>query len=296
MRMFERFFLGVCFIFTFGTVAVSAVYCSSQQEKNKKYVWNPNIETSSNIKDLKKIFNTIENDGKLIITGLVDKNNVSDIKIPSFINKNGVKVPVDISEEFIKSLESKRSEVKSLTIGGQVNLDLLANNGKGNYFNRLEKLEFENGIKKIPNNLFVTTTLKEIKLPNSIEIIDSQAFRNTAIKEIELPNTIKELLSQSFAFTTKLEKVTFRPVEGKEPSKTMKIGSSVFEQTALTNFEFPSSLQNVDFEFTIHNELFFTFYDCENLKKIKSSSGVKDKYMAIQQFKTYIETKKISWN
>lgn len=289
MRIFERFFLGICFVFTLGIVATSAVFCSSNS--NTKNNWHPNIESVYKEEDFNKIFNTNVDQDKAVIVGLNNKNDITNLKIPSFVEKNGVKVPVDISKEFLDSLKANKSEVKSLTIGGNVNLELLG----PNYFNRLESLEFENGITKIPNYSFITPTLKEIKIPNSVEIIDSQAFRNTSIKEIELPNTIKQILSQAFAFTSKLEKVTFRVVDGAVPTEKIKIGSAIFESTSLVNFEFPNSIKDVEFDFLILSEIFFPFYN-STIKNIKSSSELKEKFLFAERFKTYIQTKNILWN
>lgn len=293
MKFSEKFFLGFCFMFTFGAIVTSVVYCSSQQ--NKEYSWHPNVETISKKKDIDKVFNLVKQDEKFVIESLVNEDDITEIRIPSFvIDKNKV-VPLDISKEFINLLASKKNQVKSLTIGGNVNLELLKNNGKGAYFDKLESLEIENGIKEIPPYLFVTPTLKTIKLPNSIETISDQAFRNTSIEEIELPDTIQNLSSQCFAFNKNLKKATFRRVDGKIPSNLITIGSAVFQGTALSSFVFPKSLKNVNFEFSKNDYRFFMFYECNELKEISSTKEVKDKFFSIISFPEYITSKKIQW-
>lgn len=295
MKLFEKIFLWFCFSFTFGVVGITSIYHSFRQSKSDNN-WDPNIQTLINRDELDKKFITLEKDGKFIIQGLANDNDVSEIKIPTFVDNNGSKIPVDISKEFIESLQSKKSDVKSLTIGGNVDLELLKVNDKGNYFNKLESLKLEDGIKKIPNNLFVTPSLKEIKLPNSIEIIDSQFFRNTSITEIEIPNTIKELLSQSFAFARKLEKVTFRNVNNEKPSEFVKLGGAIFQETNISSFTFPNNWKNIEFEFTIEDEMFFMFFNCFNLKIIQSSSMIKNKFFEKSAFKLYVDKNKIVWS
>ena len=140
----------------------------------------------------------------------------------------------------------------------------------------LKSVTFEEGITKIPDNLFQNCqSLEYISLPDTIISVGSNAFKNCSLlKEVILPNDIKYIGNEAFCDCTNLSNI-------KLPKSLEKIGYSVFSNCIqLTEIEIPKSLtyanhpfgnsglQTVTFEKGTSKVVSDLFGNAYNLKKV----------------------------
>ena len=125
----------------------------------------------------------------------------------------------------------------------------------------LNDVEFADGIKTIPQNLFLKCTgLKEIALPDTVTTIGSAAFEYCSnLTSIVWPNNLTTIGDSAFYACTKLAEVAL-------PDTVTKIGSNAFSDcTSLSKVTLPDSLNTMGDE---------AFCNCFSLKVLKLSNSM----------------------
>ncbi|KAK8836348.1 hypothetical protein M9Y10_039690 [Tritrichomonas musculus] len=151
----------------------------------------------------------------------------------------------------------------------------------------IAKLDWINEESFIPFRYLNTSKLEKILLTDDIKIsnIPNCLFAFSCLEEISIPSSVKSLKTSSFKDCYNLEKVTFssncqikrierfafygcrRLKSFSIPNKVNVISMKSFAFTGLTEIEFPSSIQKVDY---------MAFYNCTNLSKIMFNEGLKE--------------------
>lgn len=129
------------------------------------------------------------------------------------------------------------------------------------FCSQLTNIEFEEGRKEIPDNLFVNCTgLQEITLPDSIEKIGRSAFRGcNNLKSVTFPNGLIEIDESAFYKCESLTEVMLGDM-------VSKIGKSAFAGcVSLSKVQLSSELDRI-------NE--FLFNDCTKLSSIVFPEGI----------------------
>ena len=119
----------------------------------------------------------------------------------------------------------------------------------------LQSVTFEDGITKIPNNLFRNcTSLKSITIPDSATEIGSYAFYGcTALNNVGMEYGIKDIDPYAFAYCTSLKEISI-------PDSVTLMGSQMFyECTSLEKVKLPNTRKTI---------LASMFYNCKSLKNI----------------------------
>ena len=119
------------------------------------------------------------------------------------------------------------------------------------YCEELQKVEIEAGCKVevIGNNTFYRTgNLKSINLEacTSLKEIGILAFSTSGVESITFPASIEIIDASAFIDCTNLSEVKFaveKGEDGLEVSHLSSIGNTAFENTALTSFTFPESVE-----------------------------------------------------
>lgn len=103
----------------------------------------------------------------------------------------------------------------------------------------LEKVEFQDGLKSIPEFCFGDcSSLKEVHLPSTLESIGYSAFIRCPITHIDFPHTLKNIYEKAFSFCP-IEELVF-------PEGLLKIAEGAFMCcTSLKSIEFPSTLEEI---------------------------------------------------
>ena len=125
----------------------------------------------------------------------------------------------------------------------------------------LNDVEFADGIKTIPQNLFLKCTgLREIALPDTVTTIGSAAFEYCSnLTSIVWPNNLTTIGDSAFYACTKLAEVAL-------PDTVTKIGSNAFSDcTSLSKVTLPDSLNTMGDE---------AFCNCFSLKELKLSNSM----------------------
>ena len=125
----------------------------------------------------------------------------------------------------------------------------------------LNDVEFADGIKTIPQNLFLKCTgLKEIALPDTVTTIGSAAFEYCSnLTSIVWSNNLTTIGDSAFYACTKLAEVAL-------PDTVTKIGSNAFSDcTSLSKVTLPDSLNTMGDE---------AFCNCFSLKELKLSNSM----------------------
>ena len=103
----------------------------------------------------------------------------------------------------------------------------------------LEKVTIPEGIETIGNGAFMgCINVQEVMIPEGVTEIGSNAFDNCGnIKEIDFPETLKTIGNSAFANNNKLEKVRF-------PDKIERIGADAFQNDSkITEIKLPENLK-----------------------------------------------------
>ena len=125
----------------------------------------------------------------------------------------------------------------------------------------LNDVEFADGIKTIPQNLFLKCTgLREIALPDTVTTIGSAAFEYCSnLTSIVWSNNLTTIGDSAFYACTKLAEVAL-------PDTVTKIGSNAFSDcTSLSKVTLPDSLNTMGDE---------AFCNCFSLKELKLSNSM----------------------
>ena len=129
---------------------------------------------------------------------------------------------------------------------------------------RLAEITIPQGVTKIPSGAFSSCKgLRRVEIPNSVSIIDENAFFNChSIENIEIPESVVKIGGQAFSGCYSLKRVVLpngvdclsyslfyccsNLVEVVLPDGLKKIESFVFYNTAITEFEVPLSVTNIE--------------------------------------------------
>ena len=125
----------------------------------------------------------------------------------------------------------------------------------------LNDVEFADGIKTIPQNMFLKCTgLKEIIIPDTVTTIGSSAFEYCSnLTSVVWSNKLTTIGSSAFYACTKLAEVTL-------PDTVTKIDSNAFSDcTSLSKVNLPDSLTTMEDE---------AFCNCSSLKELKLSNSM----------------------
>ena len=146
------------------------------------------------------------------------------------------------------------------------------NNGAFDNCQRLEKITFGKGIKKLGSHIFRgCTNLSHVKIPSSITTFGSGVFANcpkltkvgVGIENgIELESNITEIPASICAGCTNITEITI-------PDTVIRIGQAAFYSCNITEIVFPDSLE----EITGDNN--GAFANCQRLENITFGSGIK---------------------
>lgn len=93
-----------------------------------------------------------------------------------------------------------------------------------NVFNGLTKIEIENGVQNIGNQMFECMTVQNVKIPSSVERIGKRAFADSRLlTNIEISEGVKQIDNEAFDVCSALTTV-------KIPSTVTSIGNYVFHE------------------------------------------------------------------
>lgn len=124
----------------------------------------------------------------------------------------------------------------------------------------LVEISIPDGVTKIPEFAFSDCrNLRHIEIPDTVSVIGRDVFSGCyAIEQIALPSGIDSLSIRLFADCTNLVKVTFS-------DKLKEIRTSAFDNTAITEFEVPESVTNIESS---------VFYGCRYLTNVTINAQV----------------------
>ena len=88
---------------------------------------------------------------------------------------------------------------------------------------------------------FYNTKITSISLPSTVKIIGLNAFRSTPLTSIVIPDAVESIGDHAFASCTSLATIT---ISENSQLKSF-VGEYQFEQTAISSFYFPSSLESL---------------------------------------------------
>ena len=109
------------------------------------------------------------------------------------------------------------------------------------YHSGLNKVNFEEGITKIPQYLFSdATALETIAIPDTVTLIGVEAFSDcSALKNVTIPDSVTEIGSQAFYECSSLETITI-------PESIKELGNYAFYGcTSLLAIKFPSLITEI---------------------------------------------------
>ena len=109
------------------------------------------------------------------------------------------------------------------------------------YHSGLNKVNFEEGITKIPQYLFSdATALETIAIPDTVTLIGGEVFSDcSALKNVTIPDSVTEIGSQAFNKCTSLETITL-------PESIKTLGDYAFDGcTLLSAIKFPSLITEI---------------------------------------------------
>ena len=136
------------------------------------------------------------------------------------------------------------------------------------FFGKCTALTTVNGLENskvdgIYTQAFYNTKITSISLPSTVKTIGLNAFRNTPITSIVIPDAVESIGDHAFASCTSLATITIS-----ENSNLKKFdGTYQFEQTIITSFYFPSSLESLGTE--------GAFYKCYSLETLINFENTK---------------------
>ena len=145
------------------------------------------------------------------------------------------------------------------------------------FFNRCYAFTTLNGLEKssvegILANTFNGTKLASISLPSTVTTIGDSAFRGTPITSIVIPDAVESIGDHAFAACTSLATIT---ISENSKLKTLS-GGYHFEQTIITSFYFPSSLESLGTE--------GAFFKCGSLATLVNFENTKIKDIPYRTF------------
>ena len=177
-----------------------------------------------------------------------------------------VEIPEGIKTSYESSSGAKKFEDASKLIEASfpTSMELI-----GEYFfNRCYALTTVTGLEntkvtKIYRNTFNNTAITSVTMPSTVASIGDYAFSSTKITSIAIPDNVVTIGDHAFASCKSLATVTIT-----ENSKLKEFtGSFQFEQTAITSFYFPSTLESL-------GEV-GTFYMCSSLVTLTNLENTK---------------------
>ncbi len=136
------------------------------------------------------------------------------------------------------------------------------------FFGKCTALTTVNGLENskvdgIYKQAFYNTKITSIALPSTVKTIGQDAFRNAPITSIVIPNSVESIGDHAFASCTSLATISIS-----ENSKLKRFdGQYQFEQTAISNFYFPSSLESIGTG--------GAFYKCSSLETLVNFENTK---------------------
>ena len=176
----------------------------------------------------------------------------------------------------------------------------------------LEKVEFEEGITRIPTGIFGDTGLKEVEIPDTVTSIGERSFADCAnLEKVTLSKNLKSIGNRAFVRCTKIGKINlpkslmevdtyginwWYPFDGCSNLKEIEfeegitqIPTGIFGNTGLENVKIPdtvtsigersfadcTNLQEVKISDTVTSIGVESFTDCANLEKVNLSKNLK---------------------
>lgn len=124
-------------------------------------------------------------------------------------------------------------------------------------------------ITKIASNAFSgCAALTEFTIPEGVTQIASFAFKGAGLTSVVIPTTVTTIAQEAFRDCKNLTSFTFADSENSKISSMT--GSNIFQNTAITEFEFPETGKPISLSST------GLFRYCETVTKVTLSSGVKN--------------------
>ena len=212
-------------------------------------------------------------------------NNLKEIKLPSQLKEIGVSAFANCKAAESIYIPKSLQQVNDVISGAYV-----CSVFEG--CSSVKKIEFEEGISKIPKSLFKRCEwLKSISIPDSVTSIGSEAFWHceqletvqfssgllfigsgafsgcSKLKEMDLPACLTEISSSAFYGCSSLKEI-------KLPSKLKEIGVSAFANCkAAESIYVPKSLQQVN-DVISGAYVCSVFEGCSSVKKIEFEEGI----------------------
>ncbi len=148
------------------------------------------------------------------------------------------------------------------------------------YCSAMETVVIQDGIEKIPDNLFYRCTgIKNVKIPASVYSIGKYAFcQCTSLENIQIPGNVSTICAYAFSGTP-IQSITI-------PHTVTSMGGAVFKNcTSLTDVTLPSSRENIAVS---------TFEGCTALEKVVLPESVKN--IRASAFKNCTALKELVWS
>ena len=111
------------------------------------------------------------------------------------------------------------------------------------YCDKLETVNWCEGVKEIQSRAFEETAITDPKLPDSVEVISDMAFEDSKINHLDLPKNLKELGNRSFAGTYDL-KYLYVPMQ--IPARGTYSECSAFGQSGIEKLVFADGITEVN--------------------------------------------------
>ncbi len=131
----------------------------------------------------------------------------------------------------------------------------------------LKEVKFEEGITKIPDEIFYNCTgLEEVVIPDTVTEIGYSSFESCDnLTKVEIPDSVTEIKGRAFAECQNLIGIDL-------PKKLISLHYQAFYRTPITKITIPKSLENIvgTYSYTIGDP----FSECTDLKEVKFEEGI----------------------
>lgn len=254
-----------------------------EDEYNFTVTQNREIYIITKVIDEMNDFNFESTEDTLVINGLKEGSDITDLVIPDIVT--GIGYRAFYGNETIRTITFGKNfkyigdeafancNIDSVVFDSQSNIDFIGVSAFAN--STIGEIIFCDNIKEIRNNAFNEVKIHTIELPKNLEIIGQSAFSSKwdnysttnyfHIDTLIIPNTVKEIGDNAF-INTLINNVVFE-----ENSSIEHIGAAAFSCTGLLNLTLPDNIEEID-EYSFSNSCYGTIFIPKKIKKIKEGA------------------------
>ena len=214
---------------------------------------------------MNNIFEYVEEDGKIIITGLQEGVTTTSIVVPETINN----MPVIV----IAYQAFKESSITSIKIGGNIRA---IDAGAFEDCKSLTSVIWNDHCKTIPNRCFSRCVSLSTFDLSGVESIGKWAFEGSGLQKVDLPRNIQEVGDSAFSDCRALKAVHWTAQNKNIPQRCFAncASLSIFDFSSVESIDdgafAESGLQEVNLPHNIQEVGELVFRECKSLKTFLS--------------------------